>query len=56
MQSQSVSEDVTTEITISGLEPSTTYVVEVAAVNKAGIGVYSTPLSTVTSGDFSHAL
>ena len=32
-----------TEATISGLTPSTTYSIEVAAVNSAGIGVYSDP-------------
>ena len=32
-----------TEATISSLMPSTTYSIEVAAVNSAGIGVYSDP-------------
>ena len=36
--------------TISGLESSTTYSIEVAAVNSAGTGVYSTP-STVVETD-----
>ena len=33
--------------TISGLESSTSYSIEVAAVNNAGTGVYSTPIITV---------
>ena len=33
--------------TISGLESSTTYSIEVAAVNNAGTGDYSTPIITV---------
>ena len=36
--------------TISGLESSTTYSIEVAAVNYAGIGVYSVPTAIVTDG------
>ena len=32
-----------TEATISSLIPSTTYSIQVAAVNSAGIGVYSDP-------------
>ena len=48
-QTESVSEDATTEATISGLVPSTSYVIEVAAVNSAGIGVYSDPLTVETS-------
>ena len=35
---------------ISGLTPSTTYTIEVAAVNSAGTGVYSDPTSVLTSG------
>ena len=38
-----------TETTISGLTPSTNYVVDIAAVNSAGIGVYSEPLTVETS-------
>ena len=37
----SVSGGSVTEVTISGLTPSTTYSIEVAAVNSAGVGVYS---------------
>ena len=33
----------TTQTTISGLNPSTTYSIEVAAVNSNGTGVYSGP-------------
>ena len=39
----SVSGGSATEATISGLTPSTTYSIEVATVNSAGIGVYSDP-------------
>ena len=35
---------------ISGLTPSITYTIEVAAVNSAGTGVYSDPTSVLTSG------
>ena len=38
---QMVSGGGTTQTTISGLTPSTTYSIEVAAVNSAGVGVYS---------------
>ena len=33
----------TRHTTISGLNPSTTYSIQVAAVNSAGVGVYSVP-------------
>ena len=40
------------QATISGLESSTEYSVQVAAVNSAGIGLFSSPLITVmTSGE-----
>ena len=42
-QNMSVSGDSATETTISGLMPSTTYSMEVAAVNSAGPGTYSVP-------------
>ena len=42
-QTVSVSGGGATMTTISGLESSTTYSIEVAAVNSAGTGVYSTP-------------
>ena len=35
---------------ISGLEPSKTYSIQVAAVNSAGIGLYSSPTSQLTLG------
>ena len=35
---------------ISGLEPSKTYSFQVAAVNRAGIGLYSSPTSQLTLG------
>ena len=37
-----------TEVTISGLINATTYAIGVAAVNSAGIGEYSTPLTVET--------
>ena len=45
-----VSGGATTEATISGLNPSTNYFTEVAAVNSAGSGVYSTAIFTLTKG------
>ena len=45
-----VSGDATTEATISGLNSSTNYSTEVAAVNSAGIGMYSTAIFTITEG------
>ena len=38
-----------TDMSISGLKSSTTYSIEVAAVNSAGIGMYSNPLNVTTS-------
>ena len=40
----------TTETTISGLHSFTTYAIEVAAVNGAGTGPYSSPISERTDG------
>ena len=40
-----------TEATISGLTPSTMYSIEVAAVNSAGIGAYSSISSFISSND-----
>ena len=37
---------------ISGLSPSTSYSVQVAAVNGAGTGPYSSGVSVRTSGEF----
>ena len=46
----SVSGDSVTEATISSLMPSTTYSIQVAAVNSAGIGVHSDLLIVQTEG------
>ena len=40
------------EATLSGLSPSTLYTVQVAAVNGAGTGPYSSGISVWTSGRF----
>ena len=40
------------EMTISGLDSSTNYTIEVAAVNSAGIGTYSSPITVLTNGMF----
>ena len=40
------------QATISGLSPSTVYTVQVAAVNGAGTGPYSSGISVRTSGRF----
>ena len=50
-QNMSVSGD---EANISNLMSSTIYYFQVAAVNNAGIGVYSYPLATFTHGNFVH--
>ena len=47
-QIMNVSGGDTTEISITDLTPSTTYSIEVAAVNSAGTGVYSEPLVAMT--------
>ena len=50
-QTMSVSGGSISQSTISGLEPSRTYLIQVAAVNSAGIGVYSSPtVSQLTLG------
>ena len=41
----------TPQTTLFGLEPSTNYSIEVAAVNIAGPGVYSVPISSITLGE-----
>ena len=46
----SVSGGDTTKATISGLNAATTYSIEVAAVNSAGIGVYSAEIIVTTIG------
>ena len=48
---ESVSGGATTEATISGLESATNYSIEVAAMNSAGTGVYSVPLTVLNSGE-----
>ena len=45
-----VSGGAVTAIFISGLDSDATYSIEVAAVNSAGTGVYSAPLSVSTLG------
>ena len=40
-----------TEATIFGLTPSTLYTIQVAAVNSAGSGVYSSPTTGKTEGE-----
>ena len=50
-QTESVSGGATTEAIISGLAAGTNYDIEVAAVNSAGTGVYSDPLTVLTSGN-----
>ena len=49
-QTISVSGADVNETTASSLMPSTNYSIEVAAVNSAGIGPYSDPISTETEG------
>ena len=49
-QTMSVSGGSVTEATISGLRPARTYSIQVAAVNSAGIGLYSAPINQLTLG------
>ena len=49
-QTRDVSGGSVTEATISSLMPSTTYSIQVATVNSAGIGVYSYPPVIVETG------
>ena len=53
-QTQSVSGGSVTETTISNLTPSTTYNIEVAAVNDAGTGPFSNTISIMTLGIMYH--
>ena len=46
-----VSGGATTEGTISGLHSSTAYIIEVAAVNSAGTGMYSRRSTVSTLGE-----
>ena len=50
-QTLNVSGSATTEATISELESAAYYSIEVAAVNSAGTGVYSAPLTALNSGE-----
>ena len=51
MQSVNVSGGAATEAILSGLTSDTTYTIEVAAVNSAGIGEYSMPMATETKSE-----
>ena len=42
------------EMTITGLDMSSNYTIEVAAVNNAGIGIYSVPFNACTDGELHH--
>ena len=53
-QTQSVSGGSVTETTISNLTPSTTYNIEVAAVNDADTGPFSSIISIMTLGIMYH--
>ena len=50
-QTVNVSGGSVTEATISSLMPSTTYSIQVAAVNSVGIGEYSTSITVKTDGE-----
>ena len=54
-QIESVSGGGATQTTISGLTQSTTYSIEVAALNNAGTGVYSLVTTAETEGECSFA-
>ena len=49
-QTLNVTGGASTEVTITDLNPSTNYSIEVAAVNKAGNGKYSAPRYALTQG------
>ena len=49
-QTMSVSGGDASQTTISGLRPARTYSIQVAAVNSAGIGLYSAPTNQLTLG------
>ena len=49
-QTMNVSGGAATELNVSGLNPASNYSIEVAAVNIAGTGMYSGPLSVITEG------
>ena len=48
-ESMNVSGDAPTEVMLTGLTSATTYYIEVAAVNSAGIGEYSNPITVMTN-------
>ena len=50
-QTRDVSGGDTRQTTISGLSPSTTYSIQVAAVNSVGIGEYSPSVIVQTAGE-----
>ena len=45
----------TTDATIINLIPSTMYIVQVAAINDAGYGVYGDPLTAITNYSTEHS-
>ena len=49
-QTLNVTGGATTEVIITDLDPTTTYSIEVAAVNSAGAGVYSAVIYATTKG------
>ena len=49
---QQTAESTETEFPITGLEHSMSYTIQIAAVNRAGTGVYSEPLSITTTGNY----
>ena len=49
-QRKNVPGGASTEATLTGLTDNSTYYIEVAAVNSAGIGVYSNPIAVRTHG------
>ena len=50
-RNMSLSGDNTSQSTLFELKPSTNYSIKVAAVNIAGLGVYSVPISSITLGE-----
>ena len=52
MQAIKISEDTTSEATITTLNPATTYSIQVAAVNSAGIGMYSNVHFVITKSKY----
>ena len=55
IHNMTVSGSNTTDATIIHLMPSTTYIVQVAAINDAGDGVYSDPLTASTNHSTEHS-